>query len=515
MKWKQIIGLLMIWSLIGCGKPAPVAVDDHGHEEEAAGEHAEESVNLTEDQVKIAGIAVEAARMQMMQASFEVPGTVASTTAGRAVVTPPVGGRLVKLMVQLGADVKKGQVIGVIESTELAEAWAQIGSAEQMRDSAAAQVKDARSHAKLAMAKVQSAEQTLQRQREFAKAGAFNTAALQQAQRELNDAQNDLLSAQKELATHSENLRRLENLFKEGLVSKSDLQEAQLDVQKDEIEVSRAEAAVRSAKTTYDREKIIADKGLLNSREVQTAEADVRAAKLEMDRSQIAIRSAESALASANKAVLNARTTYRTYSGGASASSGRVNLVAPIAGVVSRLDVTQGQAVDRTQALCEIENLNSVWVTANVPEKEAARIKKGMDVMVSAASFGVVEFEGIVQVVGSRIDAKTRSIPVQCLVVNGGNRLKPEMFAKVRISYGPSESVLSVPVSAVVKDGNELVIFVKEGEGFVRHEVTVGRRSGDRLEIISGLESGQVMASEGGFVLKSQLAKDELKGHEH
>ncbi len=500
--------------LAGCGKAPQPVKDDHGHEEEEA-QHAEEAVTLSKDQEKIAGVATEAARMQMMQASLEVPGTVASTTSGRAVVTPPVGGRLVRLMVQLGDEVKKGQVIGVIESTELAEAWAQIGSTEQIRDSASSQVKDAKSQAQIALAKMQSAQQTLQRQREFAKAGAFNTAALQQAQRELNDAQNDLLAAQKELAIHSENLRRLENLFKEGLVSKSDLQEAQLDVQKDEIEVSRAEAAVRSAKATYDREKNIADKGLLNSREVQSAEAEVRAAKLERERALISIRSAESALASANKAVSNARTTYRTYSGGASASSGRVNLIAPIAGVVSHLDVTQGQAVDRTQALCEIENLNSVWVKANVPEKEAAKIRKGVDVTVTVAAFPGKKFEGVVQVVGTRIDAKTRSIPVQCLVVNAGGQLKPEMFANVLIAFGESQEVLSVPESAVVKDGNELVVFVREGEGFVRHEVVVGRRSGGRVEIESGLESGQVVASEGGFILKSQLAKDDLKGHEH
>jgi multidrug efflux pump subunit AcrA (membrane-fusion protein) len=505
---------LVVVGFVGCGK-APVAAEDpHGHEEESA-QHAEESVTLSKDQEAIAGIEVEAARMQMMQASFDVPGTIASTSSGRAVVTPPVAGRLIRLTVQLGEEVKKGQVIGVIESTELAEAWAQIGSAEQMRDSAAAHVKEAKSQAQLAAAKLQSAEQTLQRQRDFVKAGAFNTATLQQAQRELNDAQNDLLSAQKELATHTENLRRLENLFKEGLVSKFDLQEAQLDVQKDEIEVSRAEAAVRSAKTTYDREKNIADKGLVNSREVQTAEAEVRSARLEQDRAKIAVRSAEAALSSSNKAVVNARTTYRTYSGGASASSGRVNLVAPIAGTVSHLDVTQGQAVDRTQALCEVENLNSVWVTANVPEREAAKIKKGMDVSVKVAAFPDFDFEGVVQVVGSRIDAKTRSIPVQCLVVNVRMRLKPEMFANVQIAYGASEEVLSVPSSAVVKDGNETVVFVREGEGFVRHEVTLGRQSGKRTEIQSGLEAGQIVASEGGFILKSQLAKDELKGHDH
>ena len=161
---------------------------------------------------------------------------------------------------------KAVKLLGQFESTEFAEAYSRILSAEQLRDEASARVQDAQVEAKIAESAQMNSEQTLKRQREFAKSGAFNTAALQQTQRELNSAQNDLLAAQKELASHQENLRRLENLFREGLVSKADLQSAQLEVQKDEIEVSRSESAVRLATSAYNREKSIADKGLLDSK---------------------------------------------------------------------------------------------------------------------------------------------------------------------------------------------------------------------------------------------------------
>ncbi|QYK54230.1 MAG: efflux RND transporter periplasmic adaptor subunit [Fimbriimonadaceae bacterium] len=499
--------------LAGCGPQ--VAPATHSESEHAEESHSQESVELTDEQKAIAGIKTQAASLRVMSESLEVPGTVSSTTKGRAVVTPPVGGKLVSLLVQPGDQVNAGETIAVIESAELAEAWARISSAEQDRDRDAANLKDARSQAELAQAKVKAAEQTLKRQQDLAQAGAFNTASLQQAQRELNDAQNDLLAAQKELATHEEALRRLENLFKEGLVSKSELQEAQLDVQKDEIEVSRAESTVRSAKSAYDREKSIADKGLLNAREVQTAEAEVRSARLEFQRMQIAIRSAESALQSANKAVANARSTYRTYSGGIGGSGGRTNLVAPISGTVSHLDVTRGQAVDRTQTICEIENLNSVWVTANVPERDAAKVRKGATVEVTTAGLEDITFRGIVQVVGSRLDEKTRSIPVQCLVSNENARLKPGMFAQVHIEFGASVEVLAVLSTAIVEEAGKSFIFVREGDGFVRYAVEVGRKSDGFVEIISGIEPGADIATEGGFVLKSQLAKDELKGHDH
>ena len=193
---------------------------------------------------------------------------------------------------------------------------------------------------------------------------------------------------------------------------------------------------------------------------------------------------------------------------------GKVALVAPISGVITHSYVTQGQAVDRTQNLCEIENLESVWVTANVPEKDAGKLKVGSSAVIIAKAFPDYEFEGVIQVIGSALDPKTRSIPVKCIVVNAGKRLKPEMFAEVKLAYGSQKDVLTVPSSAVVADGDEQIIFVLEDGAFVRHEVEDGLRQNGRTEIISGINSGQKIASEGAFIIKSQIAKDELKGHD-
>src|SRR5690606_10403808 len=101
----------------------------------------------------------------------------------------------------------------------------------------------------------------------------------------------------------------------------------------------------------------------------------------------------------------NAQTTYRVQAGGAASGAGRVSLVAAIGGTVTHMDVSRGQAVDRTQVLFEIENLDSVWVTANIPERDAAKIVKGQSVTVTVASLDR-EFAGVVQIVGGRVDPK-------------------------------------------------------------------------------------------------------------
>jgi RND family efflux transporter MFP subunit len=510
--WMLAIGLF----LFGCNDPAakPVAkpvADEHGHEDE----HTDRHVVLSPEAQKIAGVKTVVARTRDIQSSLILPGTVTSTTTGKAVVTPPIAGRLVQLNAKLGAPVMKGQVLAVIESPELAAEWSRIEDAQRLRDAAVAEVSQANSEIALATAKVRSAGEVLRRQKELARAGAFSQAPVQQAQSELNDAQSELLSVQKEQASHADQLRRLENLFRDGIVSKSELEAARLELQQDQIRLDRAKAKIENAKATYEREKNIAGRGLLNAKELQTAEADLRSAQLELDRSRLRLRSAQTAVLSAERSVLNAQSVYRSNAGTGGGSRGQVMLVAPISGTITHIDVTPGQAVDRTQALLEVEDLNSVWVTANVPEKEFSKVQKGVAVEVSVASLPGQTFPGIVQVVGSRIDPKTRSIPAQCLIPSAGGRLKPDMFATVRVGVGAAVRAVVVPKTAIVTDDGKSFVFVKSGDEFEKSEVELGSDQGELVAIRSGVKSGDVVVFAGGFVLLSEQKKADLKGHEH
>lgn len=517
--------------LTGCSGGAKPGVDEHGHsgEEHAHGasekaetdehghsdEHSDEQVKLSDEATKIAGIETTVVRVENFQQFLQVPGTVSSTDNGRAVVTPPVSGRVVSISARLGDTVRQGQTLAVIESPELSQAWSAIADATRLRDAAKSDVHQARSEVELSVAKLSAARKNLAQQRELAKAGAFSQAPVQQAQNELNDAQSELLSVQEERATHAEQLRRLENLYRDGIVSKSELEAARLELQQDQIRLDRAKARIEIAKATYEREKNIASRGLLNARELQSAEADVRSSELELERSRIRIRAAESALANANRAIANAQAVYRSNSGTGSTSVGRVSLVAPLSGVVTHLDVTRGQAVDRTQVLMEIENLRSVWVTANVPERDAEKVRKGAFVSIQVASLPDREFEGIVQVVGTRVDPKTRSIPVQCLVTETRRQLKPDMFGKVFIGIGQVRPSLVIPKSALVFEGGKSFVFAKHGDAFEKHEVVLGDQDANRVVVLSGIEEGETIASKGAFILASEQKKSELKGHEH
>lgn len=509
--------LLIVLAISGCAKHA----DDYPGQEETsahAGEetgHKEGEVHLSEEGVKIAGIETTVARIEDFQQFLQVPGTVSSTDKGKAVVTPPVAGRVISISARLGDTVRQGQTLAVIESPELSQAWSAIADATRLRDAAISDLQQAKSEVSLAQAKLSAARTNLTRQRDLALAGAFSQAPLQQAQNELNDAQSELLSIQREQATHAEQVRRLENLYRDGIVSKSELEAARLELQQDQIRLGRANARIETARAAYEREKAIASRGLLNAKELQSAEAEVKASELELERARIRVRSAESALANANRAIANAQAVYRSISGAGSSSVGRVSLVAPISGVITRLEVTRGQAVDRTQVLLEVENLRSVWVTANVPERDVEKVRRGASASIHMASLPDRVFQGIVQVVGPRVDPKSRSIPVQCLVTETNGQLKPAMFVKVFIGIGESRPSLVIPASALVMEGGKSYVFAKHGEAFEKREVVLGDRYADTVAVISGIEEGEIIVSKGAFILASEQKKGELKGHDH
>jgi len=520
MKTTQVLFGLLLLLVIGCSAETPhSAKDEHGHDAgaEQSTEHSEESgvVTLTPEQETLAGIQVESVSYRYLQPVLAVPGVVRSTTQGRAVVTPPVAGRVERIQVTLGERVRQGQPLAVIESAELALTWSGIADAQRQRDAAIASLQEARSEVALAAAKLMSARTNLTRQQELVKAGAFSQAPLQQAQSELNDAQSELLAIQKEQVSHAELVRRLENLYKDGLVSRSELEAARLELQQDVIRLDRAQARVAAARTTFERERTIASRGLLNAKELQTAEADVRSTTLEVERAKLRVRSLEAAVANATRAISNARSVYKSSTGGGSASVGRIVLRAPISGVVTHLDVTKGQAVDRSQVLMEVENLAAVWVTAQVPEREVSKLQKGSAVSIRVPSLPDEMFRGIVHVVGNRVDPKTRAVPAQCLVTSAKGLLKPEMFGTVSISYGKGTNTLAIPAEAILEDGDQKFVFLREGNAYHKTPIQTGEKSGELIAVLEGVKEGDPLVIKGMFTLNSELKKDELKGHDH
>ena len=197
---------------------------------------------------------------------------------------------------------------------------------------------------------------------------------------------------------------------------------------------------------------------------------------------------------------------------------------APFAGKVVEKHVTVGELVTPERNIFTVADLDRVWIWIDVYERDLRQVHLEDDVEVKVGAFPDAAFHGQVTYLSDQVDADTRTVRARIDVANPEGKLRPGMFATVRLSdphaTGSDETAPErpvVPEGAVQRDGEVFLAFVALGpDRFEVREVRIGRRAGGDVEILDGLEEGERVVVEGTFLLKSEASKDSLgEGHEH
>jgi cobalt-zinc-cadmium efflux system membrane fusion protein len=193
-----------------------------------------------------------------------------------------------------------------------------------------------------------------------------------------------------------------------------------------------------------------------------------------------------------------------------------VPIVAPFAGRVIARKLTRGEVVETTENLFVIADLSEVWVVANIPEKDipfvhTVHATKGTKAEVRVNAYPGEVFQGTITYVGDVLDPSTRTMQLRLELPNSDGRLKPEMFATVRLFSEVQPDCLSVPDAAVQHEGGKTFVFVqrKPTEYEIR-EVRVGESNGTMTAVLSGLNEGDPIVTHGAFLLKSELLKKQV-----
>src|SRR5262245_20624455 len=191
----------------------------------------------------------------------------------------------------------------------------------------------------------------------------------------------------------------------------------------------------------------------------------------------------------------------------------QIPIVAPFAGRVIGRDITKGELVDTTHKLFVVADLTTVWVVGNVAEKDIsylhqATVTPDEPVEIHVPAYPNEVFQGTVTYVGDVLDTATRTMAVRLTVANPSGRLKPEMFATVRVLSEPGTDILVVPEAAVQHDRDRTFVFVEKGPGiFEPRTIRVGDKNGTFAEVLEGVKEGEKVVREGAFILKSELLK--------
>lgn len=189
----------------------------------------------------------------------------------------------------------------------------------------------------------------------------------------------------------------------------------------------------------------------------------------------------------------------------------QVPLRASLSGEVIQRNATVGEVVDPSKILFTVADLSTVWVRADFPEQQAALLKVGLPIQVKVQAYPETTFTGRVTYVAAVVDPNTRTVMVRSDVPNPDGRLRPEMFADVTL-VTDERPVLAVPRQAIQQEGAHTVVFVVRGPRiFERRIITVGPNAGGYAAVMTGLQDGEEVVTEGSYALKSEALREHMQ----
>ena len=248
-------------------------------------------------------------------------------------------------------------------------------------------------------------------------------------------------------------------------------------------DIEKARSAVTLTKKALDRQMSLEKAGGAAIKDREQAQSDYAQAVAEFERSESRLRAM--GIPSDQKE-----------------QSRLLSVKAPVSGSVIDLQVAPGAFVnDPTAATMTIANLDTIWVTANVPEKDIAFVFPGQTVNVTFRSYPDDVFSGKVLFVSDVVESDTRRNKVRIAFDNPDKLLKPNMFADATF-VAPSASRLIVPTSALMMTNDATSVFVEVSDwAFERRNVEIAYQEGTTVTIKAGLRPGERVVVKGGVRL--------------
>jgi membrane fusion protein, heavy metal efflux system len=260
--------------------------------------------------------------------------------------------------------------------------------------------------------------------------------------------------------------------------------------------VSAYQKALATAKTNRrlaDLDKDLVEHNGVAQREAAQAETDAVNAEADRD-------SALQALVSLNVPAQ----TLKNIQEGRTGSRPEGMIRSPVTGTVVEKLITPGQLLEAGTTPCfTVANLSRVWVMAQIFGPDLAQISLG-DPAEVIADIGPGRFPGRVDNIAALVNPDTRSVGVRVVADNPGQLLRKQMYVRVLIQARQESSGLLIPVSAILRDDENLpfVYLVQSDGSFARQLVTLGHRTADQYDIASGLKGGDQIVVDGGIFVQ-------------
>ena len=248
--------------------------------------------------------------------------------------------------------------------------------------------------------------------------------------------------------------------------------------------VTQRESDLQLRKTTLDRQRSLLTQGLATRQTVEDAEAAHNSAVAAVD------------LAKAQLGQTNARLDELKI------TLSNTTIMSPVDGFIGRRNLDQGAFAGANTPIVSVVDIRTVRLVSNLVEKDFKRVRAGVVALIEVDAFPGEQFTGVVSRVAPVFDSATRTASMEIEVPNPGYRLKPGMFARVRLTVDRRPDALTVPRNAVIDSEGKRGVFLVDGQTAKFQPVTTGLQDNDRIEILEGLAEGTRVITTGALALR-------------
>ncbi len=472
-----IVGALGYWLLRGSGTgqavptPRTVTFDENSGQKttEVAGD---QTLTVPADEIERSGIKIETVGETLTNEAANVAstGVVQANAYGETPVISLLGGVVRRVNAELGKNVQKGQTVAVVFSDELAAAQAKYLALQT---------------------ELTASKQSYDRAAKLADLNPISRA-------EVDEATAKLTTVEAELEEHRKHHEREMKLVEIGAASREELEMAM-------TKMMTAEAEVTQARQRHQRAIEVANINPISRGEFEQAAVRMRTAEVERATAR-------------EKLILYGLSPTRVDSlRSPSQISAEISLTAPVSGTVTSRSINPGEVVEPNKELMKVTNLSTVWVIAQVYEKDLGKIRVGSGASVTSDAYPGRLFRGHVTYIDPNVDQQTRTVPVRVELENPGQSLKIGMYAGVAFgSMGNAEATTPVVPSSAVQniDGRQIVFVATDKPNvFLVRSARLGKENNGQFVVLEGLNVGDHVVTEGSFLLRAEMLKQAAMQH--
>lgn len=279
--------------------------------------------------------------------------------------------------------------------------------------------------------------------------------------------------------------------------------------------LDKAKAEAEVTRRSLDRAKALVDIGALTRAEFEKRSAEYKNALASIESQTAELAKTDEKLHRFGLTEERVKAINPREGSGSHREGSQSRLTAPFDGVIVKYNAATGQTFGPEDEVFVIADLSTVWVLADVYEKDIASIRAGQESRIVSDSYQGETFRGRITYISDFLDPKTRTAKVRCEVLNPEGKLKLDMFVAVQLPTPVLGQALLIPAAAVQQVNDRPVVFVRTAETeFEPRAVELGQQSDGWVEVKSGVKDSESVVANGSFFLKSTMLRAQIGGEE-